>query len=81
MEYCNILFNSDKKSKLDRVDKFQTKCIRIVENCYDVSLRAKESTLCNEYKLHSLQTRRDIQLACTIYRLSEIDCYIDHTVY
>ena len=36
LEYCNILFNSGKKSKLDKIDKIQSKCIQIIENCHDV---------------------------------------------
>ena len=36
LEYCNFLFNSGKKTKLDKVDRVQSKCIRIIENCHDV---------------------------------------------
>ena len=81
LEYCSILFNSGKKLKLDKVDKMQSKCICIIENCYDVSKRSKETLLCSTYGLESLQSRRDIQLACTMYRLSKFEKYIDHTTY
>ena len=80
LEYCNILFNSGKKQKVERVDKIQSKCVRIIENCYDVSKRAKEDVLCKTYNIESLQDRRDIQLACSMYRLSKLDRFIDHTV-
>ena len=43
--------------------------------------REKEIVLCNMYNLESLQSRRDIQLACTMYRLSRNDLYIEHSVY
>ena len=81
LEYCSMLFNSGKKSKIDKIDKIQSKCIRIIKNCHDVSEREKETVLCSRYKLDSLQKRRDIQLACTMFRLSKYDHYIDHTVY
>ena len=81
LEYCSILFNSGKKIKLDKIDRVQSKCIRIIENCYDVSKREKEKVLCMRYNLESLQFRRDIQLACTMFRLSKNDVYVDHTVY
>ena len=45
LEYCNVLFNSGKKLKVERVDKIKPKCVRIIENCYDVSKQAKESVL------------------------------------
>ena len=80
LEYCNFLFNSGKKSKLDKIDKIQSKCVRIIENCLDVSKRENETALCNRYNLDTLQNRRDIQLACVMYRLSKFDRYIDHSV-
>ena len=80
LEYCNILFNSGKKGKLDKIDKIQSKCVRIIENCHDVYKREKETALCTRYNLDSLQKPRDIQLACTMFRLSKIDCYFDHSV-
>ena len=45
LEYCNILFNNGKKGKLDKIDKIQSKCVRIIENCYDVSKREKDCTM------------------------------------
>ena len=81
VEYCSILFNSGKKSKVDKIDKIQSKCIRIIENCYDVQKREKEAVLCKVYNLDTLQNRRDIQLACAMFRLSKNGMYIDHTVY
>ena len=80
LEYCSILFNSGKKSKLEKVDRVQSKCIRVIENCYDVLSRAKESVLCTSFKIESLQRRRDIQLACTMYRLSKNENYIDYGI-
>ena len=80
MEYWNIIFNSGSKSKLDKIDKIQLKCIRIIENCHDISSREKENVLCSRYNLDSLQNRRDIQLACIMYRLSKMNRYIDNTV-
>ena len=47
LEYCNFLFNSGKKSKIEKIDKIQTKCVRIIENCHDVLKREKENILCN----------------------------------
>ena len=79
LEYCNILFNSGKKTKLEKVDKIQSKCVRIIENCYDVTKRANESDLCKLYNIESLQSRRDVQLACTMFRLSKFERYIDPT--
>ena len=78
--YCNVLFNSGKKSKIDKIDKIQSKCIRIIENCYNATDREKESVLCSRYNLDSLQNRRDVQLACTMFRLSKNDLYVDHSV-
>ena len=34
-----------------------------------------------KYGLDMLQNRRDIQLACTMYGLSKLDCFIDRTMY
>ena len=78
LEYCSILFNSGKKSKIDKVDKVQSKCIRIIENCHDVYSRAKETELCARFNIEPLQHRRDIQLACTMFRLSKNERFIDH---
>ena len=80
LEYCNILYNSGKKSKLGKIDKIQTKCIRIIENCHNLLDPEKESIMCTRYNLDSLQNRRDIQLACTMYRLSKREMYVDHNV-
>ena len=80
LEYCNILFNSGKKTKLEKLDKIQTKYIRIIENSYNVADRENESVLRSRYNLDSLQNRRDIQLACTMYRLSKRDLYVDHSI-
>ena len=41
----------------------------------------KETDLCIKYGLDSLQNRRDVQMACTMYRLSKMDRYVDHTMY
>ena len=71
LEYCNILFNSGKKLKLDKIDRVQSKCIRIIENCHDVQKREKEVVVCRKYNLDTLQNQRDIQLACTMFRLSK----------
>ena len=79
LEYCNFLFNSGKKSRLDKVDRVQSKCIRIIENCHDVLSRAKELDLCTRFKIESLQKRRDMQLACIMYRLSKNEKFIDHS--
>ena len=38
-------------------------------------------SLCNTYNIETLQCRRDTQLACTMYRLSRNDVYIDHSVH
>ena len=51
LEYCSILFNSGKKLKIDRIDKIQSKCIRIIENCYDVATREKETVLCKHLQV------------------------------
>ena len=80
LEYCCFLFDSGKKSKLDKIDRVQSKCIRIIENCYDKKLCVKEEILCNRFKIEPLKKRRDIQLACTMYRLSRKSMYIDSTV-
>ena len=81
LEYCNILFNIGKKLKLDKIDKVQSKCVRIIENCFYVQKCEKEVVLCRRYNLDILQNRRDLQLACTIFRLSKNGRYTDHTVY
>ena len=66
---------------IDKIDKVQSKCVRIIENCQYGQKREDEAILCNRYNLDSLQNRRDMQLACTMFRLSKIDRYIEHTVY
>ena len=63
LEYCNILFNSGKRFKLD---KLQSKYVCIIENRHDVSLRLKETILCSNYGLETLQSGRDVYLAFTI---------------
>ena len=45
LEYCNFLFNSGKKIKIEKIDKIQSKCVRIIENCQDVPKREMESVL------------------------------------
>ena len=74
------MFNSGKKSKLDKIDRIQSKRVRIIENCHDVYKRGKEVSLCTRYNIDSLQEHRDIQLAYTMFRLSRMDRYIDHSV-
>ena len=81
LEYCNFLFNSGKKIKIEKIDKIQSKCVRKIENCRDVPKREMESVLCKKYNLDSLQNRRDIQLACIMYRLSRFEHYIDQSTY
>ena len=44
-------------------------------------MRMKETDLCIKYGLDSLQNRRDVQMACTMYGLSKMDRYVDHTMY
>ena len=78
LEYCNFVFNSGKKSKLDKVDRVQSKCIQIIENSHDVQSREKETDLCTMFRIEPLQKRHEIQLACAMYRLSRNDRYIDH---
>ena len=39
LEYCNFIFNSDKKSRLDKIDNVQYECKRIIEYCQDISNR------------------------------------------
>ena len=80
LEYCSFLTNSGKKSKIDKVDKVQSKCIRIIENCHDVYSRAKEAKLCERFNIDLLQRRRDIQLACTMFRLSKNESFIDQEI-
>ena len=46
-----------------------------------MACREKETVLCDTYKLDSIQNRIDIQLACTMFRLSKTDLYIDHSIY
>ena len=55
LEYCNFLFNSGKKSKLDKVERVQSKCIRIIENSHDVLSHAKETDLCTMFRIEPLQ--------------------------
>ena len=81
LEYCNTLFNSGTKKKLDNIDKIQSRCIRIIENCYDVAKKEKETVLCVMYNIDSLQNRRDIQLACAMFRLSKVDRFIDRSAH
>ena len=59
LEYCSILFNSGKRLKIDKIDKIQSKCIRIIENCYDVATR--------ERKLYYVTLT-----SWTLYRIEEI---------
>ena len=33
LEYCNIVHNSGKKLKCDKIDNIQSNCIRIIEYC------------------------------------------------
>ena len=42
---------------------------------------SKETVLRRKYGLDTLQNRRDIQLACTMHRLSKFDCFIERTMY
>ena len=44
-------------------------------------MRPKETVLRRKYGLDMLQNRRDIQLACTMYKLSKFDRFIDRTMY
>ena len=34
LEYCSFIFKSGKKVKVDKIDRIQSKCIRIIENCH-----------------------------------------------
>ena len=43
LEYCNFIFDSGKKLKLDKIDKIQSKCLRIIENCYSRAFRLEEN--------------------------------------
>ena len=79
IEYCSFIFNTGKKVKIDKIDKIQSKCLRIIENCNDKLLRKEENILCKEYALTSLQQRRDVQLGCIMYKYSKNVLYIDKT--
>ena len=78
LEYCNFLLNSGKKCKLDKIDKVQSKCLRIIENCYYTGDHKKENVLCKDYNIDSLQRRRDI--ACLMYMFSKREYCIDSNV-
>ena len=81
LEHCNFLLNSGKKCKLDEIDKVQSKCLRIIENCYYTGDRKKENVLCKDYNIDSLQRRRDnIQLACLMNMFSKREYCIDSNV-
>ena len=80
LEYCNILFNSGKKTKLDKIDRVQSKCIHIIENCHDVLSRSKEPELCIRFNIEPSQRRRDLQLVCTMFRLSKNERFVYHDV-
>ena len=80
MEYCNFIFNSGKKLKCEKVDKIQSKCLRIIENCGTKVERQDEKILCVKYNICTLQQRRDMQLCSIMYRYSRIEDYIDSTI-
>ena len=78
-EYCSFIFNSGKKSKIDKIDRIQSKCVRIIEYCYDNALKKDEKVLCQEYGISSLQLRRDSQLASIMYRYSKNELFVKQT--
>ena len=80
LEYCSFIFNSGKKVKIDKIDRIQSKCIRIIENCHIKTDRKDELILSSNYELTALQQRRDMQLGSIMYRCSKNSMYIDHTV-
>ena len=77
LECCNIVHNSGKKLKCDKIDNIQSKCVRIIENCNIKAHRKQENVLNDEYKLVSLQSRRHMQLACIMYRYSRNQLFTD----
>ena len=81
IEYCSFIFNSGKKLKVDKVDRIQSKCLRIIENCYDKALRANEDELCARYDISKLQLRQDVQLGSIMYRYSRNNKFVDNTVH
>ena len=71
IECCSFIFNSGKTPKVTKIDKIQTKCVRIIENVNDKLLRRDEDVLNSKFGLMSLQHRRDIQLGCIMYKYSK----------
>ena len=80
VEYCSFIFNSGKKLKVEKIDKIQSKCMRIIENCSDKTQRKDENILCSDYNLSSLQYCRNMQLGCIMYKYSKNALYVDNTV-
>ena len=80
VEYCSFIFNTGKKAKIDKIDKVQSKCICIIENCNNKMMKKDEDILCKEYNLTSLQQRRDVQLGCIMYKYSRNALYVDNSV-
>ena len=72
IECCSFIFHSGKKSKIDKIDKIQSKCIRIIENYKCKKLRKDVNVLCSEHNISTLQYRRDMQLGCIMYRYSNM---------
>ena len=83
LKYCNVIHNSGKKLKCNKIDKFNLNvCKCILEYCYDRDSRKDEDKLCKKYVLDSSQSPRDTQLACTVYRyIAYIYIYIYIYIY
>ena len=83
VEYRSFIFNrpSGKKLKIHKIDRIQSKCVRIIEYCYENALKRDEKVLCLEYGISSLQLRRvrDTQLASFMYRYNENELFVKQT--
>ena len=78
--YCSFIFNSGKKTKVDKIDKIQSKCLRIIEYCSYKKQREDEAQLCATYNICNLQQRREVQLGSIMYRYSRNEKCIDMNV-
>ena len=77
LKYCYIIHNSGKKLKCDKIDNIQSKCLGIIEFCHKKVNIKNEDVLNVEYNIESLQSKRNMQLACIMYI---IDTVIMHSL-
>ena len=66
---------------MDKIDKIQSKCLRIIENCYSRAFRLEENMLCIKYDICLLEKRRRLQLGSIMYRYSREESFLDTTVH